>query len=43
MTIKEGTIDPALLDSARVTTPDTRVLDLGALESVLKNLDIASD
>ena len=39
VTIGEGEVDPALLDSSRVTTPDTRTFDLGALESLLEGLD----
>jgi len=39
VTIGEGEVDPALLDSSRVTTPDTRTFDLGALESLLEHVD----
>ncbi len=32
--VRNGSIDPALLDSSRVTTPSTRTLDLAALDSM---------
>ena len=32
--IGQGEVDPALLDSTRVTTPNTKTLDLGALEAL---------
>jgi len=43
VTIGEGEIDPALFDSSRVTTPNTRTLDLSALESMFKNFQISTD
>jgi hypothetical protein len=39
VTIGEGEVDPALLDSSRLTTPATRTFDLGALKSLLEDLD----
>lgn len=36
VTIGEGEIDPALFDSSRVTTPNTRTLDLGELKSMFE-------
>jgi hypothetical protein len=39
VTIGAGEIDPALLDSSRVTTPNTRTLDLSALESMLISIE----
>ena len=33
--VRNGSIDPDLLDSSRVTTPSTRTLDLAALDSML--------
>ena len=41
--IREGGIDPALLDSSRVTGPNTRVLDLKALEGMFENLELDLD
>lgn len=38
--VRNGSIDPDLLDSSRVTTPSTRTLDLAALESMFGNLDL---
>ena len=32
--VRDGGIDPDLLDSSRVTTPSTRTLDLAALGSM---------
>lgn len=37
--IGEGEIDPALLDSSRVTTPATRTFDIGALKPLLEGRD----
>lgn len=34
--LHEGAIDPALLDSARVTTPNTRVIDTGFLKGLIE-------
>lgn len=38
--LRDGEIDPALLDSARVAGPNTRTLDLNALESMFENMKI---
>jgi hypothetical protein len=40
VSIGEGEVDPARLDQNNYTTPQTRTLDLGALESMFKQLDI---
>ncbi len=39
ITIGEGEIEPALLDSARVTDANTRVLDLGAIQNMFKSFE----
>lgn len=36
ITIRDGEVDPTLLDASRLVTPATRKLDLGAIASVLK-------
>jgi hypothetical protein len=36
-----GKLDPDLLDSSRVTGPNTREINLGALESVIESLEDA--
>ncbi len=38
--VRNGSIDPDLLDSSRVTTPSTRTLDLAALESMFGGFDL---
>jgi hypothetical protein len=38
-----GEIDPALFDASRVTTPNTRTFDLGALQSVLEQFEVKLD
>ncbi|HNQ24954.1 MAG TPA: hypothetical protein PKK06_17895 [Phycisphaerae bacterium] len=37
--IGDGPLDPALLDSNRVMSPTTRVLDVGSLEAMIKQLE----
>lgn len=41
--LSSGEIDPDLLDQSRVTGPNTRVLDLSALESLIEGLEGAFD
>jgi hypothetical protein len=43
VTIGEGEIDPALLDHSNFTTPKTRTLDLGSLESMFEQFDVDLD
>ncbi|MHC4695578.1 MAG: hypothetical protein ACYTFA_02420 [Planctomycetota bacterium] len=43
VTIGEGEIDPALFDSSRVTTPNTRTLDLNALKSMFEGFEFSTD
>lgn len=43
VTFRSGEIDPDILDKSRVTGPNTRVLDLTALESLIKGLEGAFD
>ncbi len=43
VTIGEGEIDPTLLDSARVTDENTRVLDLGAIQNLFKSFEGGED
>ncbi|MGB2985640.1 MAG: hypothetical protein WBE26_07125 [Phycisphaerae bacterium] len=40
--IHDGQVDPALFDPNRVTTPETRVFDLNALESLLEGFDFGA-
>ena len=40
VSIGEGEIDPASLDHNNYTTPNTRTLDLGALQSIFKQFDV---
>lgn len=35
--LTSGEVDPALLDASRVSTPSTRVLDLSAIEDIVKS------
>jgi len=35
ITLGQGDVDPALLDSSRVTTPNTRVIDFAALKGII--------
>jgi hypothetical protein len=41
--IGQGQIDPALFDPESVTTPNTRVLDLRALEAMFENMQQSTD
>jgi hypothetical protein len=41
--IRDGEIDPELLDSARVTTPSTRTLDLDGLQSFVKQFETTEE
>ena len=41
--IGQGEIDPGLLDPESVTTPNTRVLDLRALEAMFENMERSTD
>ena len=41
--IGQGELDPALLDSSRVTTANTRVFDLAALESIVKQFEYTGE
>jgi hypothetical protein len=43
ISIGQGEIDPALLDPESVTTPNTRVFDLRALEAMFENLEQSTD
>lgn len=43
LSLREGGIDPALVDPARVTTPQTRTFDLGALKSMIQGFQGRSD
>ena len=43
LSLREGGIDPALIDPARVTTPQTRTFDLGALKSMIQGFQGQSD
>jgi hypothetical protein len=40
--IGQGEIDPALLDPTPLMTPDTKTLDLRALESLFQNIDVSA-
>ena len=42
VTVKAGQLDPNLLDPSRLTTPQTRTLDLGGVQSLLEEIESAA-
>lgn len=43
LALRDGDVDPSLLDSTRVAKPGVRILDFGAIEAIIKSFEHSGD